>query len=398
MDAVLTLILILAVLAISIGMLTTTGLYISGVRTAPAAPKGANGLDYDALSGQRQTMGNSPTTPITTPMYKFSIATANYGGILTEDMATTLAPGWTGTVSEEAIHLQIAAGARAIVLDIWPDPANRKNAVVCSMRNTESKGLSMFSKGLGDYSNWCVRTRNKVAVASIVNAAVKAGLTNSPPNPDPLFIILRLHGAMTKEYLDTLGNQLKPIVSGLQMNSQYMKLSGAAGLTTLFSAPFSAFAGCACIIASPDVQTAFPVIDSAAGPTTPITATLDRSVMYSKFTAAYQRSSLWDITNYLETAPGEFTVGTDYVQSAQAPQDSSGFHMALAKLVQPSIGGTRNDNKAPDAYNTIRLSDCLAKGIMFPAINLLSPLANDPAVQDYFAPKVFDVKSFVQKE
>jgi hypothetical protein len=80
-------------------MAVTLGL----TRTTPSPPTGWNGRDYDADQGKRKSLREyltSKNLPDSTPMNQFSVATASFGGICTEN-PSGLNP-WIGAVSPEA--------------------------------------------------------------------------------------------------------------------------------------------------------------------------------------------------------------------------------------------------------------------------------------------------------
>ena len=147
----------------------------------PKQPVGWGSVDYDANQINRLSLANYCSTnniDVSTPMIQFSVATANFGGIFTEDTAL-LAP-WHGTVSREAARLQVEAGARAIVLDIWPDPANPAIPIVAAMLDTyQNTSMAWWrnhglDKGVGRYSNWQRLTRNTAPAGEILAAAAEA--------------------------------------------------------------------------------------------------------------------------------------------------------------------------------------------------------------------------------
>ena len=157
-------------------------------------PKGWDTMDYDALKGSRGSLNDylaSAKIPDTTPLRNFKIATANFGGIFTENMGS-LQP-WLGSVSSEAARLQVEAGARAIIFDIWPDPGNPQMPIIASMIDTDKwyieriwKNMGL-SQGVGRYSNWHKLTRNFGNVSEILTTTIETAFRVPTQKEDPFF-------------------------------------------------------------------------------------------------------------------------------------------------------------------------------------------------------------------
>ena len=179
---------------------------LANTTSAPSPPSGAYERDYDALQGTRSPLLDLSGIDLTTPMINYSVLTANFGGIFTES-PTWLSP-WNGTVSPDAATLQVEAGARAIVLDIWPNPADMSQPVVCAMMDLTQHTIQKWwlnnglNKNVHRYSNWNAVTRNTAPVGDILRAAINAAFASptGKQNGDPFFLILKLHGAMTLPY------------------------------------------------------------------------------------------------------------------------------------------------------------------------------------------------------
>lgn len=359
----------------------------------PSITTGWDGHDYDAEQNTRGSLTdliNSGTSGITqdTLMVQLSVATANYGGIFTEDRSW-MNP-WIGHVDPEIVRLQIEAGARAVIFDIWPDPANSAIPVVCAMKDVSeweswwlTKGLG---KGVGQYSNWQTLTRNKVPATDMINMACTTAFGAMAPNVqtgDPFFLILRLHGAMTIDYLNYLGDSIKTALGSHRMETQWDSMNNQINLC---SAKVSEFMGRGFVIVSPDIQ---PGYNSLPGVNT-----------WDAFNTAFQTSRMAEVTNVLETVPNSVFFGLgnlDAIATATKPPCSTtGSALTPAQagfcVVQPTIGGTTTDNDSqigPDRYTKAR-----QVGAQFVAVNYFSPNKGDNIMNAVFAPTLFGKYSF----
>lgn len=366
---------------------------LSNTTTTPVSPKGTTtpSRDYDALKGARQPITSLVGFDPTTPMNKFQVATANFGGIFTEDL--TLLNPWIGSANPEAARLQVEAGARAIVLDIWPDPADMSKPVVCSMMDLTQNTVQNswltggLNKGVSRYSNWNLVTRNKAAAGEVIHAAVSAAFNSSPgpQNDDPFFLILKLHGAMTKEYLNHLGSIVNSQLQekGKAMNSAY---AGCKNQSKICSAPYNDFKACACVIVIPDINPGYNSLPSIN--------------TYSGFTTAFLETKLGEATNYLEQNPNTVFFepsGISTISLANQPNCTTkgGPSQTLAQVgltvIQPSIGSNTTDN---DSLFVTSYTNCLQSGAQFVAVNLFSPKKNDGTLTSFFDPKMFGTHSF----
>ena len=389
--------LIISVLAIGVYIGCAVGL--SAEQITPGSPKGWGDLDYDAAQGSRDSLQNYMTArnlPLDTPMIQFTVATANFGGIFTEDMSYS---PWMGVVSPDAARLQVEAGARAMVLDIWPDPANMKNAIVAAMRDLQqwqaqrtwiSWGLN---KGVGRYSNWNRITRNKAPVADILNATLKAAFHSTPgtQNTDPFFLILRLHGAMTVEYLNTLGATVRAAIGPNHMGTVW---NYCQNQTQLYSAPVSDFVSKVFLIVLPDIQSGYN--------------SLPNINTYPAFTATFLTTSLGEITNAVEQVPNTMVFepsGSATIAVANQPpckqSTSKTFspQQTLAQIglctIQPSIGGSTSDNTK--LYGNPSYEACLQTGAQFVAVNYFSPNSKDSVLSSPIFHNYFGKYSFYKR-
>ena len=331
--------------------------------TAPADLTGGWGRDYNALQSTRKSLVDFPGFDLTTPMINFGVLTANFGGIFTEN-PSALSP-WSGVVSANAATLQVEAGARALVLDIWPNPTDRTQPIVCAMMDLMQRWAQKWwlnnglNKSVKRYSNWNAVTRNMVPAGDIINAAINAAFASPSglQNGDPFFLILKLHGAMTPAYLNKLGDIVNAAINptgtntnGYAMNSGYSSCKNQNKMNT---APVNDFMNKACVIAIPDIQTEYDILP-------------DGNNTYVKFTKAFLGTTLGEATNYLEQGPQTVFFEPDGISKISADQlNANGFC-----VVQPSIGGeyTNNDYLFTTDYQT-----CVKSGAQFVAVNLFSP-------------------------
>lgn len=393
--------LIISVLAI--GVYIGCSIVLGIEQTTPANPKGWGDLDYDAAQGSRDSLQNymaERKLPLDTPMNQFTVATASFGGIFTED--TSYSP-WIGHVSPEAARLQVEAGARAMVLDIWPDPANLQNPIVAAMKDLQQWYIQHtwiewgLNRGVGRYSNWNRVTRNKAPVADILNPALKAAFHSVPgkQNTDPFFLILRLHGAMTKEYLDTLGSIVRTAIGQNSMGTEW---NYCQNQSQIFSAPVSDFLSKVFLIVLPDIQSGYN--------------SLPNINTYPAFTASFLSTSLGEITNAVEQVPNTMAFepsGSAAIAVANQPPCKSSTspspassaktftpQQTLAQVgfctIQPSIGGSTSDNSK--LYKTPSYEKCMQTGAQFVAVNYFSPNSKDSVLSSSLFHNYFGKYSF----
>jgi hypothetical protein len=366
---------------------------LTNTTKVPANPNGWSTVDYDANQVNRKSFAEYLATnsiPDSTPMVNFSVATANFGGIFTEDMA--LMSPWVGSVSPEAARLQVEAGARAIVLDIWPNPADPASPVVCAMVDTTEWSTANrwrnswgLGAGVGRYSNWQKLTRNTAPVGDVLQSAITAAFNGSPGNQngDPFFVILKLHGAMTLDYLNLLGTTVKNAIGAYAMPSPW---PGTLNQKMLCTAKVSEFMGQAFVIVIPDIETGYNIL--------PNTST------YSSFTTQFLTTTLGEVTNALEQAPNTILFDPGSVDTISVPSTANcvlgGPQLTLAGagfcVVQPSIGGQTTDNQKLFSQNSFQT--CLQSGAQFVAMNLFSRNTGDTQMQQWFDPKYYGTYSF----
>jgi len=370
-------------------MCVTLGL----TRTTPTPPTGWNGRDYDADQGKRKSLRDylaANSLPDSTAMNKFSVATASFGGIFTEDN-TGLNP-WIGTVSPEAARLQVEAGARAIILDVWPDP-NTRLPVVCSMMDNQAwtiqrwwkNGLGL-NKGIGRYSNWNKVTRNTAPVASIIQTALKAAFMSSPgtQNTDPFFLILKLHGGMTVPYLNNLGDLVRNAIGGNAMGADWNRCANQKNICTV---AVSQFLSRVFLIVIPDINPSYNILPNVS--------------TYAAFTPLFLTTRLGEITNALEQLQNTMFFEPNGNTTISAPSQPAcgsptGSQQSLAQtglcIIQPTIGGTTTSNA--DFYSTDSYDTCLKSGAQFVALNFFPPNTSDGPLTTFFQPSYFGTYSF----
>lgn len=325
-------------------------------------------------------------------MINYQVATAAYGGIFTEQGRTY--SNYNGYVHPDAVDDQIAAGARALIFDVWPNPANPTQPCVAAME--QNKGWWITSGGLsngvsnGGFSNWKTLTRNVWDLASIL-ARVAA-----VPQSDPLFVILNLHGAMSTAYLNTVGSNILTAFAGRRMSTEYDK-NGGAGL--LCTAKVSAFQGKIFTIANIVVDSGFQSLPGF---------TSQGDVNTSALAAATFAESI----NLLSGSPHTniFTIpGSSAIQSTKVPGCSTTVQVPLSQttlaVIQPTTGtvDTANDTQYTGATSFI---SCLGTGAQFVGVNMFDAgnSADDDTrkkaqgatttLGDFFRPKVFGSTSF----
>jgi hypothetical protein len=377
------------VAGITLVIISTLIALLHNTRTAPAVPKGWGSLDYDGALPSRAAMSDAVAA---LPLNKVSVATANFGGIFTEP--TTSTNPWIGTVSTEAVTLQVAAGARAIVFDVWPDPADPKTPVVCSMVDTTQWWAQNFWRnygglgaGMGRYSNWQLLTRNTVPLADMLSAAFRAAFNypNSPQNADPFFLFLKFHGAYTTDHFDALGTFItqNDAIATHTMDAQWINANNQrnAGQTLM-----KEFASKAFITVIPDIQPGYRILPGV--------------MTYDGFVTAYLKTGLAQYTTAIERAPNSIVFDPNNLAAAQAasqpsPELGGGPISPIETglcLIQPSIGGQTTDNA--NLFSGASYTSAVGAGAEFVAVNLFSANKADPAMSVFVQPAYFGKTSF----
>jgi hypothetical protein len=377
-------ILIAAILGVLFGYATPLLAY---ARASPSNPDKYSYYDWQTLSSARKPLSDLSGSILQQPIINFKIATAAFGGIYTEESRNGLNP-YIGTVDPEAARLQVLAGARAIIFDIWPDPANPSQPVVCAMQDLENDwwiNKGGLSKGVGRYSNWKMVTRNKVSAAQMMNAAVSTAFGQGNQQTDPFFLILKLHGAMTVPYLNTLGTQVAGALGGKSFSSTDTNTSNTNSYCTT---PISQFMGQrAFVIVIPDVQTNYNLLPNVT--------------TYDAFLQQFRTTTLAQYTNAVETAAGQIFVDIQNLgnvsAATQTPCGGGGGALVPAykagfMVVQPSAGPKDTTNS--ELFTGTSYFSALQSGAQFVGLNLFSQVASDPAIDTYLSDTWFSTYSF----
>jgi hypothetical protein len=367
--------------------------YLGTTVITPWHANGAGGRNYDALQGSRrslqeycQTVGLDPNTA---PMVSLNVATANFGSIFTETQS--LVNPWTGSVHCDAVRRQVEGGARAVILDIWPDPADSAHPVVCAMLDHREWSVQQWwrnnglAKGTSNYSNWNLLTRNKLPAGEVLTAAINAAFSSSPgrQNTDPFFLIVNLHGAMTLTYLNTLGNIIQQSIQGYGMAVEW---SHAQQQPKFYNAPISSFMNRVCVIVIPDIDIN---LNSLPGINT-----------YAAFVPAFMSTKMGEVTNAIQNQPREiaFDVGSiGTISTPTKPNCPAGGPLKTPAeagfcVVQPTIGGSTNDNAT--AFAGSSWTNCLQSGAQFVGVNMFS---SDAVMEQFFDPAYFGTWSFKKR-
>lgn len=384
-------VLVFAIIVTLITLLTNT-------LTSPTDLKGWAAMDYDAAKGTRDSivsyMAKQTLDIKAVPMSTFSVATASFGGVFTEAIGT-MNP-WIGKVSGDAARRQVEAGARALTLDIWPDPADRQSAIVASMVDTQAWPIQTtwmqwgLTKGMGRYSNWQRLTRNTKPVGEILKPALAAAFASSPgpQNADPFFLILKLHGAMTKDYLNRLGDIVRDAIGANRMSAEWNKCLNQRALC---SEPVNSFLSKAFVIVIPDIQPGYNSLPNIS--------------TYPAFVAAFLETKMGEMTNAMEMQPNTMMfdpAGISGIASAAAAactavtlgpsSKASAPQQKSFCIVQPSTGGQTTDNAV--LFSQSSYTACLQSGAQFVGVNLFSPNKDDGPLNTFFSPEYFGKFSF----
>jgi hypothetical protein len=352
---------------------------------------------YDANQAQRQsleqylkTIGKTPDNVMITDL---QVATANYGGIFTESKQPVIPEmtPWHGRVSGDAVRLQVEAGARAIIFDIWPNPADFTQPVVASMIDQDVTGTTLaWWKGAGltenvsRYSNWRRLTRNVEPAAPLIKTAVTTAFNGGPQIHDPFFLILNLHGRLPLSYLNSFGLALIDALQGKQLSSGNMVSATKTAAQKLCAVPYSSIQNKVFVIVNPDVP---------------------EGMTREAFNAMFYGSKLAEATNLLTTTerPTVFKLTElSTIRSAKNPDCAGSLEVpvALHKVslccVQPSIGERFTDNDSQ--FKMTSFSDCMAEA-QFVGVNLFGgdSTGTDKILQNWLDKSQFGLYSFKKR-
>jgi len=375
----------IAMIVISVIILSISVTALANTANTPSNPK--------INQTTRQPFSNAPADlsfNTSDLMINYQVATANFGGIYTEQNRTY--SGYNGTVSTDAVHDQINAGARAIIFDVWPDPANMTQPIVATMEQNSGWWLSNgLTNGVtpGGYSNWKMLTRNSVDLKSMLSEAASSAFSQGNPQyTDPFFVILNLHGAMTIPYLNTVGTILEKTFSGKHMPAEYAK-NGGAGL--LCSAPVSAFQGRTFVIANIVVDPAFQSL--------PGLKTL-QDVNVTAMNSAAQFAEQVNLLSGSPSSPNVYSVSNaSAITSTKVPgcNPSTPIQVPLPQttfcVIQPTIGllDTANDTQYTGSTN---YGTCRQTGAQFVGVNMFDQSSGSKTLGDFFDANLFGAYSF----
>lgn len=327
-------------------------------------------FDYDQTKGNhrslREYLQKNNLDPTKINITELQVATANFGGIKTDVKAQGAVlcwpTPWHGTVTSEAARLQVDAGARAIVFDIWPDPSHHTTPIIACMmdmnsgnRNIESWWADRGLKSYGTqstYSNWKRLTRkNMESTGDILKTAVgEAFADNNIQSEDPFFLILNLHGVLSEPYL----NNLAEIIHNATDGKRYHPHANMS--PRLCDNTVDKIFGKVMIIMNPDIPD-----------------NMDRATLNDMYWKPGTRIA--NVTNVLTGTEhkivfrpseiGEITSGkyTDCNGSGSKP-----LPVSTLCCVQPSIGGIYTDNDT--IFKPSNFQNCMATGAQFVAVNV----------------------------
>jgi len=388
-------------IAVGLVILASVIFYIILLNAAIQSPAQPT-FNYESQQGTRKPFAAMEGFDASAPMVKFQVATANFAGVFTED--SHLLNPWNGRVSTEAMRQQVEAGARAAIVDIWPDPLDLSSPVVCLNADLQTNFAQKFwfdtglNKGVGRFSSWKHITRNKVPAGEILTTAVSSAFTGkmNQQTADPFFLILKLHGAMSVPYLNRLGDIVNKALGntpdstlngGHAMNSAY---SACKNQTKIASAPISDFQNRVCVIVIPDIQ---PTFNSLPGVNT-----------FGGFIPIFLTTTMGEATNFVEQVPNTVSfepVGISTLSLINQPNAANptgplqtlpqnGFCI-VQPLPVPSWTGTVIGN---DAMFSRSYVDCLQSGAQFVGMNYFPPNKNDGALSTHRSEKYFKTFSF----
>jgi hypothetical protein len=352
---------------------------------------------YNGSVGSRKSitdyLSSINKTADTVMVTELQVATANYGGIYTEFKQPGLPKmsPWHGIVDPDAVKTQIEAGARAIIFDIWPNPADFTQPVVASMVDQEESNTALawwkntggLKQGITRYSNWNKLTRNVMPAASLISTAVTIAGQGRQGN-DPFFLILNMHGRMPKSYLDGFGTALITALQGKQLSAANM-VSPTSNIN-LCTVPISTLMNKVFVIVNPDVP---------AGMTR------------EAFNAMFYTTKLAEATNLLTTTerPTVFKMSEVPVMTMLQHANCAGSVAVPVSLpavslccIQPSIGETYTDNDSQFRI-LMGFSESMKTGAQFVGVNVFGGDSNgqDSVVKTWHDPKLFGSYSFKTK-
>lgn len=147
--------------------------------------------------------------------------------------AATFTPVRDGIVSQEAVKLAIAAGARYLDFTIYPDGRTANYRPIVTEMDAGS--------------NWRRLPMNEITFRAAMDAVqqnaiagprASAGVYEAPYKDDPLFIMLRFMGAPKLETFDQTADALRETIEPFRLDFTYYKVRG---MDKLWKTPITEF-------------------------------------------------------------------------------------------------------------------------------------------------------------
>lgn len=254
-----------------------------------------------------------------------------------------------GAVSQDALRLTLAAGAR--YLDLELHPTGEKQAYI--------PNVTVMDEG----SNWREITINKLSFKTVMQTIVKYGLASknartdlaeTPYLNDPLFIMLRFKGPPRPEVYKATAKVLKETIESMRLDFIYNRGRQAENI---FKMPISLLFNKVVIMCN-----VYPSNDS-------------------------------ELMDYINIGPrGAPPLDLPIGEIIATPQENKG---KLSSLIQQNLTVTRVQLEEPDCNtNDWNWSKAHEVGVHFAAMNFWSI---DDNLNKYTQPEVFGVNSFLLK-
>lgn len=251
-------------------------------------------------------------------------------------------PALDAIASPEAARVAVLAGARAFVLDIYPDlsPAVQR-----------APSIQVVEEG----SAWRRISLNTASFTDILRAIITEAfeIPERPGAEDPIFLYLRFRGTPTAATYDGAANALRAIAERYRMDANF---SGARGQDRIF--------------------------------TTPMSALFKKMIVFSNKNA---RGSL--LEDYINVAPRD-GVQLEYEPSAARGLTAEMRTDAITKIKQNLTWIAPRVEMAEAEANAYDWSAAQDIGVHFTALNVMN--RND-ALNKYQAPTLFGTQSFALK-
>jgi hypothetical protein len=251
-------------------------------------------------------------------------------------------PAYNGVISMEAVRAAVLGGARAFVLDVWPDLDPGANFAPV---------IQVVESG----SQWRRISLNKLPLVSILKALTQEAfeLTERPGYEDPLFIYLRFRGTPRPVTFNAAADALQLTMESYRLEACF---NSCRAQERIFS--------------------------------TPITNFYRRVVIFSN-----NRASGTRLADYINVGP------SDGIKLEWGPKDALGLSREMrtdAEIkIKTNLSWVAPVSESPDAesnsYNWEAAQDI---GIHFTALNFWNRNDN---FNKYFSPQLFGTYSFSLK-